>query len=138
MKKLFTFLLVLMLGLACISMVACKDKKPADNGPTPSGDVVGVYKLYSVYSQATGLIIISPESEKDYGLTEDTVYMIVNENGTASITNIIISESYTGTWVLDGTNFTMTVDGDTQTFTFSNDMITIIGEGETMTLKKVS
>ena len=131
MKKFLTILLVMVLGIASACLVACSTSSSID------GNVEGTYKFYSIEYEGTTTVVGTSQAI-EMGLTEEAITLVVREDGTATIANSIISESYTGTWVLNGNSFAMTADGDTQTFTFSNGTMTIHGDGEVVVLKKVN
>lgn len=124
MKKLLTILLVVVLAVACVGLVAC-----APNG------IEGTYKFYSVEYNGTTYVVGTSEAIQ-MGFTTNSIFLEVRKDGTATITNTVIDESYTGTWVLEGNSFIMTYDGDSQTFTVSGNTIIINGDGEVVTLKK--
>lgn len=132
MKKLLTIILAVVLAVACLGLVACKQDEP-----TGDGSICGTYKLSSVIYEGNEITIGSQEADS-LGFTADTVVLTINSDGTATLVNIAVADGYaSGTWTREGNDFIMTVDTESQIFAISNNTITIIGDGEVIILTKV-
>ncbi|MBQ9234493.1 MAG: DUF4923 family protein [Lachnospiraceae bacterium] len=122
MKRILTA--VLMLATLMILCVGCGKGK----------DVSGTYKLDSM----AGMSVADLQKQYDeLGISMNVADMITVEiKSDDTFTMKMDSESYSGTYKLDGDNISLTVDGDTQKGTLKDGTLTI-GEGnEQMVFKK--
>ena len=122
MKRILTA--VLMRATLMILCVGCGKGK----------DVSGTYKLDSM----AGMSVADLQKQYDeLGISMNVADMITVEiKSDDTFTMKMDSESYSGTYKLDGDNISLTVDGDTQKGTLKDGTLTI-GEGnEQMVFKK--
>ena len=130
MKKLITLALSLILALACLSFVACKED-----------GVAGTYKFYQLSTTAEGVTVtFNIGDEAPWGddiLSQDSVILELKEDGTLVSSAVIDGQTQnsTGTWTVDGDTITLTMNGDTATATIDGDTLTqsYSGHGTTMT-----
>ena len=150
---LLTLLLTLSLFAACSKAgTAAGDNAAANLEPTLK-NVSGSYNLKSLNGQDIKEVLIkemgAEQAEaflQQAGLTGNDLSSLITitlkEDGTCSITEAGISID--GTWKLEGSKVSITIEGDTETGTWSNGILTLNASEDddskikTMELQKIS
>ena len=116
MKKLIS--LILILCMACMLIPAMAED-----------DILGTWYLNELTLNGT---TVSPAS---VGMTMSYTF---KEGGELEVKGEMMGESNstTGTWSLDGSTITMTIEGSSQTATFADGKITMEDQGQVGTLTK--
>ena len=121
MKKLFNLLLALVLGVRCLSMIACKKE-----GPAP--DFIGTYKFVSMVYFGDTYVIGDEAPWGDDILSEDTLIIVLKKNKTMTTAmkmgNDVLNNTFTWTETENGLTFpagettgTVTFNGNLATYT---------------------
>ena len=135
MKRALSLLLVLMLVLALFA--GCSEEGKTGGGAATMAGVAGVYKIKSMNGRPFSDVI--EEEMEGSGMTvdeylsiikeyykidsiEDMMTMTLKADGTCSASEL--NESMDGTWTLEGSKVTITIDGETKVGTYSNGTIT--------------
>ena len=127
MKGFKKFLAITMIAAMMLGLVACGG----------GSSISGTFKVASVDGKTV------EDTVKEYeaaGLTmsaSDIEDLMVLEFGSGdSVTVKSAGESKTGTYKLDGDKLSITVDNETEDFTYSNNEITMESDGSKIVLKK--
>ena len=127
MKGFKKFLAITMIAAMMLGLVACGG----------GSSISGTFKVASVDGKTV------EDTVKEYeaaGLTmsaSDIEDLMVIEFGSGdSVTVKSAGESKTGTYKLDGDKLSITVDNETEDFTYSNNEITMESDGSKIVLKK--
>ena len=105
MKKLLTIMLALVLGIACLGLVACG----GGDGDGNTG-LAGSYKLKSMVYDGTSIALGQEAPWGDDILSADTNTLEIKNDGTWTNVSIVASQEVTlvGTWTYENDVLTMT------------------------------
>ena len=122
MKK--RMMLLLAMILTVLTLAAC--------GGSKTSPVVGTWKATTV--SVSGVSVDVDEYLKQSGNEDVKMEMVLEKDNTMSIN--IAGQSGEGTWKLDGSTLTLTIDGDSLDTTYEDGKITMDLSGVSMTLEK--
>lgn len=113
MKKFLKMCLVMLVAVLTLTLASCKDDNEA------AGGVVGTWNVTEYKVGDMDYIAMMGEGAK--------ITMELTEDGkaTMTVTAMGMSESMDGTYTVDGSNITITIDNDPQSGTISGNTITI-------------
>ena len=122
MKGFKKFLAITMIAAMMLGLVACGG----------GSSISGTFKVASVDGKTV------EDTVKEYTMSaSDIEDLMVLEFGSGdSVTVKSAGESKTGTYKLDGDKLSITVDNETEDFTYSNNEITMESDGSKIVLKK--
>ena len=126
MKKTLMVLLVLVLALAMLAGCGGKDKGSDSGSSTPAAPE-GKYALTSIKmdgADATPFLAMA-------GITAENMYLDFSNNGNVKLS--FMGMEGEGTFKVDGTKLTITVEGSDMDFVFDNNKITLAQNGEQAT-----
>lgn len=109
MKKTLTILMATILAILCFAMVGCKDEGLKES------TVVGTYELVSM-SMSNGENSVEYDKE---ALVEEGFSMTIVLNKDKTVTADMDGETTTGTWKINGKRVAITIEGETQDFSYS-------------------
>lgn len=122
MKK--RMMLLLAMILTVLTLAAC--------GGSKISPVVGNWKATTV--SVSGVSVDVDEYLKQSGNEDVKMEMVLEKDNTMSIN--MAGQSGEGTWKLDGSTLTLTIDGDSLDTTYEDGKITMDLSGVSMTLEK--
>ena len=122
MKK--RMMLLLAMILTVLTLAAC--------GGSKISPVVGNWKATTV--SVSGVSVDVDEYLKQSGNEDVKMEMVLEKDNTMSIN--MAGQTGDGTWKLDGSTLTLTIDGDSLDTTYENGKITMDLSGVSMTLEK--
>lgn len=122
MKK--QMMLLLAMILTVLTLAAC--------GGSKTSPVVGNWKATTV--SVSGVSVDVDEYLKQSGNEDVKMEMVLEKDNTMSIN--MAGQTGEGTWKLDGSTLTLTIDGDSLDTTYEDGKITMDLSGVSMTLEK--
>ena len=122
MKK--RMMLLLAMILTVLTLAAC--------GGSEISPVVGNWKATTV--SVSGVSVDVDEYLKQSGNEDVKMEMVLEKDNTMSIN--MAGQTGEGTWKLDGSTLTLTIDGDSLDTTYEDGKITMDLSGVSMTLEK--
>ena len=122
MKK--QMMLLLAMILTVLTLAAC--------GGSKISPVVGNWKATTV--SVSGVSVDVDEYLKQSGNEDVKMEMVLEKDNTMSIN--MAGQTGEGTWKLDGSTLTLTIDGDSLDTTYEDGKITMDLSGVSMTLEK--
>ena len=122
MKK--RMMLLLAMILTVLTLAAC--------GGSKISPVVGNWKATTV--SVSGVSVDVDEYLKQSGNEDVKMEMVLEKDNTMSIN--MAGQTGDGTWKLDGSTLTLTIDGDSLDTTYEDGKITMDLSGVSMTLEK--
>ncbi|MEI3176674.1 MULTISPECIES: lipocalin-like domain-containing protein [unclassified Candidatus Paralachnospira] len=122
MKK--RMMLLLAMILTVLTLAAC--------GGSKISPVVGNWKATTV--SVSGVSVDVDEYLKQSGNEDVKMEMVLEKDNTMSIN--MAGQTGEGTWKLDGSTLTLTIDGDSLDTTYEDGKITMDLSGVSMTLEK--
>ena len=122
MKK--RMMLLLAMILTVLTLAAC--------GGSKISPVVGTWKATTV--SVSGVSVDVDEYLKQSGNEDVKMEMVLEKDNTMSIN--MAGQTGEGTWKLDGSTLTLTIDGDSLDTTYEDGKITMDLSGVSMTLEK--
>ena len=117
-------MLLLAMILTVLTLAAC--------GGSKISPVVGNWKATTV--SVSGVSVDVDEYLKQSGNEDVKMEMVLEKDNTMSIN--MAGQTGDGTWKLDGSTLTLTIDGDSLDTTYENGKITMDLSGVSMTLEK--
>ncbi len=109
MKKTLTILMATILAILCFAMVGCKDEGLKES------TVVGTYEIVSM-SMADDENSVEYDKE---ALEQIGYSMTIVLNKDKTLTADMDGETATGTWKINGKRVAITIEGETQEFSYS-------------------